>query len=122
MRRLLRIPYIWLLLSPYLLIAVGIFLNTLAITVNQGYMPVAKSAIVFNNIGNFPAPGTVIDEIHRVMQSSDHLKILCDWIQVPRESVMSIGDAFLRLGIWFNGWSFVAWLALLWRGDFDRTL
>jgi hypothetical protein len=122
MRRLLRIPYIWLLLSPYLLIAVGVFLNTLAITVNQGYMPVAKSAIVFNNLGNFPAPGTVIDDIHRVMQPSDHLKILCDWIQIPRESVMSIGDAFLKLGIWFNGWSFVAWLALLWRGDFDRSL
>src|SRR5271154_3784435 len=78
-----------------------------SLTVNEGYMPVAMSAIMRDcheekftfTIGalindkvkkspkedapacTMPEYGAIIDNVHRVMKSSDHLKFLCDWIQ-----------------------------------------
>lgn len=118
----LRFPHPVLLTAPYAIFGFGILLNVLAITVNQGYMPVASSSI-FADCGDavkfaaciVPAPGDVIDEIHRAMQSSDHLKILCDWIQLPRTAVCSPGDLFLWLGQWLEKPALVTWLAILWK-------
>lgn len=112
----MKFPHATVLVSPYILFGLGVFLNILAITVNQGYMPVAQSAI----LGGYVPVGTVLDEVHRMMQHSDHLKFLCDWIQIPRESVCSPGDLCLWLGEWLMGPSFVAWLVLLYR-DYNPT-
>ena len=120
MRPRLRFPHFWLVASPYLAFYLGAVLNILAVTVNHGYMPVASSPIILRHLdGIIPYPGIVIDEVHRQMQSSDHLKFLCDWIQIPRMSVCSPGDLFLWLGEWLEGWTFIAWLAFLWR-DYNR--
>ena len=113
-----RFPYFWLVVSPYLAFCLGAFLNILVVTANHGYMPVHQSAIIFNRFG-VQSSGAVLDEVHRVMQSSDHLKILADWIEIPRRSVASPGDLLLWLGEWLEGWTFIAWLAFLWR-DHNR--
>ena len=118
MRPRLRFPHFWLVASPYLAFCLGALLNILVVTANHGYMPVHQSAIIFNRFG-WQANGDVLDEIHRVMQSSDHLKILADWIEIPRIAIVSPGDLFLWLGEWLEGWTFLAWLAFLWR-DYNR--
>ena len=107
----LKFPHLPVLATPYLIFALGVVLNIIAISANSGYMPVAQSAI----LGGYVPAGTVIDEVHRVMQNSDHLKVLCDWIQVPRQCVASPGDLCLWAGEWLMGPSFVAWLTMIWR-------
>lgn len=113
MRR--RFPHLFVLLAPYLLYGFGVFLNVLVITANGGYMPVHDSPIVKTHLDDPIAPGEIIDEVHRVMQHSDHLKFLADWIQIPRESVMSPGDMFLLLGDQLQFPLFVVWLVLLYK-------
>lgn len=107
----MRFPHWKILVIPYILLAIGIFFNVLVVTCNQGYMPVAMSSIMAQGT----VPGQVIDEIHRAMQHSDHLKALADWIQVPRMMVASPGDALMWLGDWLSGPMFIVWLTLLWR-------
>jgi hypothetical protein len=111
----IKFPHPVLLLSPYILLGLGFFLNVLVITVNQGYMPVASSSIINNMLMGPSSPGQVLDNIHRCMQSTDHLKFLADWIQVPRQSVASPGDLCLWLGDWLQTPSLVVWLAFLWK-------
>jgi hypothetical protein len=111
----IKFPHPAILLSPYVLYGLGVFLNVLVITANQGYMPVAASAIIDNRFGLGSHPGEILDNIHRCMQASDHLKILADWIQIPRESVASPGDLCLWLGEWLQVPSFVVWLTMLWK-------
>lgn len=110
----LKFPHLPVLAAPYLIFGLGVLLNVLAITANHGYMPVAASAIIVNQFG-VTTHGQILDEVHRCMTQSDHLKILCDWIQIPRESVCSPGDLCLWAGEWLMGPSFVAWLTMLWR-------
>lgn len=108
-----RFPHRVVLFTPYLIYGLGIALNVIAITANHGFMPVVYSAIFRSDMIIFP--GMRIDEIHRVMQSTDHLKILCDWIQLPRTAVCSPGDVCEWLGDWLMGPAFIAWLTLLWK-------
>ena len=143
-----KFPHLGVLILPWVLLAIGAVSNILAVTVNQGYMPVAMSAIMrdcheeatflgipikLKNSKNkadhedddspsakknctMPQRGDIIDEGHRVMQSSDHLKFLCDWIALPhQQGVLSLGDLFLFSFDWLTGPCFVFWLALLWR-------
>ena len=118
----IRFPYFWLLTAPYLAVALGSAMNILAVTANHGYMPVASSPIIIRALdGVIPYPGIIIDEVHRQMQSTDHLKFLCDWIQIPRLAVASIGDVFLFLGEWLSQWTFITWLALIWRDAQDKN-
>jgi Family of unknown function (DUF5317) len=108
-------PHLGVLVSPYVLLGLGVFLNVLVITANQGYMPVAPSSIIDGMAIGPTHPGLVLDEIHRVMQSSDHLKFLADWIQIPRMSVASPGDLFLWLSDCIRVPSFIVWLTMLWK-------
>lgn len=142
----LKFPHIGILITPWILLAIGATLNVLAVTVNQGYMPVAMSAVMRDcheentllqilrmekskikqdedapppkhakPVCTVPERGEIIDDVHRVMQSTDHLKILCDWIQVPRSAVLSPGDLFLWTSELLTWPAFIFWLALLWR-------
>jgi hypothetical protein len=91
-----------LLAAPWALFGFGLSLNVLAISVNHGTMPVAIPTGMQDAIDAATAAGLIhngmIDGIHKVMVAGDHLKFLCDWIQLPGIGTASIGDLFLWLG------------------------
>lgn len=59
-------------------------------------------------------PGAQLDEIHRVIQSNDHLKFLADIIQHNHaQDTKSIGDEFINLGEWLEAPMLGAWLAAI---------
>ena len=98
----IRIPYVYLLIVPYLCLAFGAGLNWLAVGANHGYMPVqgyiecAKQPVqgagplaqMFGPV----EPDT--DPIHVCMNKNTHLKVLCDWLLIPSVGTASIGDLF----------------------------
>lgn len=115
---------LWVLLLPFVLFYLGIGLNLLVITVNDGAMPVvmpfsSKCSDTVEFMGHeleAPRPcnsGETLDRVHRVAQNSDHLKFLEDWIQVPHVGVCSPGDCLLWLGDWMTYPFIAAWFALL---------
>ena len=87
----LRIPYWQLLVFPALMVAVGFFMNSIAVAVNGGQMPVLWP-------GGCAAMLAIQDDgIHQCMTHATHLKFLCDWILWHGMGVASPGD-FLELG------------------------
>lgn len=108
-----------LLLLPFLLVGAGTVSNIAVVTANHGAMPVVIPAPIREKLaqGDDPdllTPGEVMDEVHVVYNPSDiHLKVLCDWIILPRFGVASPGDLMLWTGEWASSPTFVLWLALL---------
>ncbi len=59
-------------------------------------------------------PGKMIDEVHRIIQHSDHLKWLADiFAQNHATEVTSIGDELLMLGEWLKVPCIAAWLTAI---------
>lgn len=108
-----------LLAAPYLAYGLGVLCNLAVVTANSGVMPVhypttwvavCDAEMVCRDI----VPGAMMDHIHRVMQPSDHLKFLADWIQEYWAArVISIGDCFLALERWLTPWNLYATLAVM---------
>ena len=83
---------------------------------NHGSMPVVIPVPIREKLKGEDSltPGEVMDEVHTVYNPQDiHLKVLCDWIQVPRMGVVSPGDLLLWAGEWSVSPVFFLWLALL---------
>jgi hypothetical protein len=113
-------PYWPYLLAPTALYYFGYFQNVLVITANQGTMPVHFphafwSAVATSNL--HVSAGTLVDAVHRVMQPSDHLKWLADWIQLRGVGTASPGDMAIWLGETTKWPGIAAYLALVWRGN-----
>ena|SRR5690348_12120841 len=112
-----RFPYFWLLISPFALYALGVFLNVIVISANHGMMPVAMQTAygeALQRAGALDSSG-ILDASHKVMQAKDHLKILADWIQIPHDGTYSIGDELMMLGDNIQKYFLGAWLALVAR-------
>lgn len=85
----------------------GWILNTLAITANSGTMPVKISAT-----GVWL--GTWNDGLHVPMTSASHLKILCDFLQIPGwDGIYSLGDCFIIFHNAYFGLACVLWTAYI---------
>ena len=125
--RVLKQLRIGLLLLPFFLVSAGTIANIAVVTANHGAMPVVIPAPIRFKFaqGDDPdllTPGEVMDKVHTVYDPKDiHLKVLCDWIQVPRFGVVSPGDLVLWTGEWASTPVFCFWLALLYA-DRKREL
>ncbi len=115
----LRIPYLALLAAPLALFGIGAALNILAISVNHGVMPVVwPTSSIQHAVAAGWAPGMLIDDSHKLMEHGDHLKFLCDWINLPHVGTASIGDGFIYLSDYVQNYVYGAWLALVARDSF----
>lgn len=103
MFRFLKETYVWLVWIPLLLLGLGIGMNFLAVTMNDGIMPVV-----------LPPWGTLaaIDKMHVAATAHSRFLFLCDWIQLYTTSnVASPGDCLIKAG------DFLKWpLVWMWVG------
>ena len=97
------------LISPWLLAAVGITLNTVAIALNDGHMPqslAAREAVWGAAPVKFDQPGRLYNVAP--MTETARLPWLGDTIPeprwFPRPNVVSVGDLLLALGICWWTW------------------
>lgn len=110
-------PHWQFLAAPLTLFYLGVFFNFLCCSANQSAMPVheatifwymaAKHGILYNG-------GEMTDTIHRVMQPSDHLKFLADWISTP-DGIASPGDLCIWASEYLTPLGWAAYLALVWK-------
>src|SRR5579864_2302252 len=88
---------------PWLLALTGVFLNTLVVTANGGYMPVSPDAPAWIIDKTTSATGVVRLHNTIVMNASTQLNWLGDillqpgWVP-PRPNVLSVGDLLLSVG------------------------
>ncbi|MDO8515785.1 MAG: DUF5317 family protein [bacterium] len=81
-------------------ILAGSVLNSIAISVNGGKMPVhIRNALVAFLVKISPK--------HRAMDRSTRFRFLCDWIYMGECRVLSIGDLFIYSGGFFLKFSFI---------------
>ncbi|MBW6463306.1 MAG: DUF5317 family protein [Bacillota bacterium] len=82
-----------------ILIGIGILLNLVVITANQGKMPVDTSRLP-DNVAAELAAGTM-SPFHTVSDEKTNLSLLGDWIPVwyKDNRLLSIGDILLALGV-----------------------
>jgi hypothetical protein len=107
--KLPKIPYLWLLVSPYLLFAFGFALNALVCAVNGSSMPVQVPAADMAN----GCPIDPSDWIHHCMTAQSHLKFLADVIAVRGLGIASVGDFFEWGGETSMVPAFFMWLGAL---------
>ena len=112
-------PHWWFILAPTAIYYLGFAMNVLCITANQGAMPVHFPHAFWNAVATNDlhiSAGTLVDGVHRVMQPSDHLKWLADWIQIRGVGTASPGDMAVWLGENTRLPGLAAYLALVWSG------
>jgi Family of unknown function (DUF5317) len=82
------------------LVALGIAVNALVLTVDRG-MPVERTALVRSAvIPSQDAPVSLVGHRHHVATAADHLRLLDDRIALgPSRQVVSIGDVILAVGV-----------------------
>ena len=86
------------------LIAIGLALNVIAITVNGGHMPVSpESARYAGTIGNYASEGAFVANNSIATQDNVRFWLLTDIIAIPKQvpfaNVISIGDVLLTIGV-----------------------
>jgi len=86
------------------LIAAGLALNVIAISVNGGHMPVSiESARYAGTIGNYTSTGAFVANNSIATQDNARLWLLTDIIAIPKQvpfaNVISIGDVLLTIGV-----------------------
>ena len=112
--RFVKDTYVWLVWIPLLLLALGIGMNFLAVTMNHGIMPVVlpPSSLIAHK-----------DHIHVAATANSRFLFLCDWIQLhASRNVASPGDFLISAG-GFLKWPFVwIWLGLSWGQSMWRKL
>lgn len=105
--KLPKIPYLPVLIGPYVAFATGFLMNAIVMGVNHATMPVLTPA---GAGADFFDPE---DLVHGAMTSATHLKFLCDWIVIRGLGIASPGD----FGIWAceNTWlpAIAVWIALI---------
>ena len=82
------------------LVALGVAVNALVLTVDRG-MPVERTALVRAAvIPSRVAPVSLVGRRHHVATAADHLRLLDDRIALgPSRQVVSIGDVILAVGV-----------------------
>jgi hypothetical protein len=86
------------------LIAIGLALNVIAISVNGGHMPVSpESARYAGTIGNYTSAGAFVANNSIATQANVRFWLLTDIIAIPKQvpfaNVISIGDVLLTIGV-----------------------
>lgn len=114
-----RVPYLAILVVPYVLGYSGMAMNHIAMVANGNQMPVYVPASL-DKICEDPVHAFVDgeDSIHSCMTPKTHLKFLCDWIAIGNPNpdyIMSPGDIGIFLGDWLSGFNLYVWAALLIR-------
>lgn len=105
--KLLKVPYLALLVGPAVLFGTGILMNALVMAANGGTMPVLWPG------GCTPGLLDPTDPFHSCMVQATHLKWLSDWVILKSVGIASPGD-FLE---WASDYctipAFAMWLALI---------
>ncbi len=86
------------------LIAIGLALNVIAITMNGGHMPVSpESARYAGTIDNYTSEGAFVANNSIATQDNVRFWLLTDIIAIPKQvpfaNVISIGDVLLTIGV-----------------------
>jgi len=86
------------------LIAIGLALNVIAITMNGGHMPVSpESARYAETIHNYTREGAFVANNSIATQDNVRFWLLTDIIAIPKQvpfaNVISIGDVLLTIGV-----------------------
>lgn len=99
----IKVPYLALLVGPWLSTMFGSALNLIVMGLNGAQMPVLMPK------------GTAIepeDIFHTVMTSGTHLKFLADWLVIG-QGIASIGDMFIWGGEALFYPALLAWVILV---------
>lgn len=111
----IRIPYIWLLIAPALLFALGFLSNAIVLGANHGYMPVQGAVECTQK-----SASDSDDVIHTCMTQKSRLKILADWIYWPGEGTASPGDFLEMAGQYAFYPCLFVWLGFIVRDYSDE--
>ena len=123
--KLLKIPFWPFLLGPSLMLYVGSLMNWVVIGANHGYMPV-QGAIECVKYDKPETEGQQVldkafgkhvempeDILHICMDRNSRLKILADWLYIPKQGTASPGDILQWGGESFLFYSWAIWAALM---------
>jgi len=91
-------------------VVIGGILNDIAITANNGYMPVFPTISYFTGYANYDSFNKVND-IHILGDANAKLKVLTDIFDIGY-SVLSLGDIFIRVFVFIILYSIVKHLNL----------
>lgn len=103
-----RIPY-WYLLLPFLCGYLGSACNIAALAANNQRMPVYYDTCTPELLND-------TDLLHTCLTKETRLKPLTDWIRIPHEGWISIGDLFIDIYDSFRFPCLAIWMALILRG------
>jgi hypothetical protein len=103
----MKIPYKYLLFAPWVSLAIGFVLNSLAIAANHGQMAVLWPG------GCADAQAFASDAIHTCMTPATHWNVISDWIVVNHYGVVSPGDLFLWASEYTKLPALYIWIALI---------
>ena len=82
---------------------VGVIMNFIVIALNNAYMPVSYSCLVYSGYDFSSIVGDHLDTFHALMTSSTIFPFLADIIPIPEPypfpKVLSIGDFFIMTGV-----------------------
>lgn len=110
MLTLLRRARAWILAVPLTLSFIGAASNQAVIYANHDRFPVMLNSAKVTHYE--PDADGMIDKVHSVMQPTDHLKFLADWIDLG-DGMYSPGDLLLMLGDWLWTYAPLVWAICL---------
>ena len=111
-----KLPYLPVLIGPYVSLYLGMALNQIVMLANGNQMPVYFPKSLWGDVCSDPGYlATQGDLVHTCMNTSTHLKFLADWISLGNPVpvlIMSPGDIFIFLYEAVIPFAFYVWLAL----------
>ena len=105
-----RITMLWVLLLPGVCMFIGAASNQAVLISNGDKFPVLINASVISQ-GDVDANG-MLDKTHCIMTHATHLNALADIIDT-HDAWISIGDIFIKIGLWLAAFCPFVWLALV---------
>ena len=113
--RFLRVTYLWILLAPWCISALGAASNQLVLLANHDRFPVAMNAVKFSKWIQAPVQDAdgilMLDDVHCLMSSKTHLNILADIFHF-HDDIQSIGDLLLDAGVKLSDFCTFVWFAI----------
>ena len=105
-----RITMLWVLLLPGVCMFIGAASNQAVLISNGDKFPVLMNASVISK-EDVDANG-MLDKEHCIMTHATHLNALADIIDT-HDAWISIGDIFIKIGLWLAAFCPFVWLALV---------
>ena len=105
-----RITMLWVLLLPGVCMFIGAASNQAVLISNGDRFPVLMNASVISK-EDVDANG-MLDKEHCIMTHATHLNALADIIDT-HDAWISIGDIFIKIGLWLAAFCPFVWLALV---------